>query len=129
VEPPTRRAIVRRLSDFEALVEVGVGNRLAVAAALADAGKAVTATDVRPREVPDVVGFERDDVTDPDPAVYRDADAVYALNLPPELHRPALDVAKNADAAFLFTTLGGDQPAIPVTRETIPGETVFVARE
>jgi uncharacterized UPF0146 family protein len=129
VEPPTRRAIVRRLSDFEALVEVGVGNRLAVAAALADAGKAVTATDVHRREVPDGVRFERDDVTDPDPAVYRDADAVYALNLPPELHRPALDVAKNADAAFLFTTLGGDQPAIPVTRETIPGETVFVARE
>jgi uncharacterized UPF0146 family protein len=129
VEPRTRRAIVRRLSDFEALVEVGVGNRLAVAAALADAGKAVTATDVHPREVPDGVRFERDDVTDPDPAVYRNAGAIYALNLPPELHRPALDVARNADAAFLFTTLGGDQPAVPVERETIPGETIFVARE
>ncbi|WP_137283865.1 UPF0146 family protein [Halorussus salinisoli] len=125
----TRRAIVGRLSDFGRLVEVGVGNRTDVAAALADAGATVTATDVHPREVPDAVGFVADDVFDPDPAVYRDADAVYALNLPPELHRPALEAARDHDAAFLFTTLGGDQPAIPVERETVPGETIFVARE
>ncbi len=110
-------------------MEVGIGERPDVAAALADAGKRVTATDVRPREVPAGVEFVRDDVVDPDPAVYRDADAVYALNLPPELHRPALAVARDHDAALLFTTLGGDQPAVPVARETIPGETLFVARE
>ncbi|WP_244605186.1 UPF0146 family protein [Halorussus halobius] len=127
--PRTRRAIVGRLSEFERLVEVGIGNRTEVAAALADAGKRVTATDVRPREVPENVRFERDDVVDPDLALYRDADAVYALNLPPELHRPARDLARRTDAAFLFTTLGGDPPAIPVARETIPGETMFVARE
>ena len=129
MKPRTRRAIVRRLSDFETLVEVGVGRRHEVAGGLADRGKTVTATDVHPRDVPAAVRFERDDVTDPDPAVYRDADAVYALNLPPELHRPALDVARGHDVAFLFTTLGADQPAISVARETIPGETVFVARE
>ncbi|MFC7081430.1 UPF0146 family protein [Halorussus caseinilyticus] len=125
----TNRALIGRLSEFERLVEVGVGNRTDVAAGLADAGKRVVATDVHPREVPDGVRFERDDVFDPDPAVYRDAEAVYALNLPPELHRPTLEVARRTDAAFLFTTLGGDQPAIPVSRETIPGETVFIARE
>lgn len=124
----TRRAIVSRLSDFERLVEVGVGERTDVASALADAGVAVTATDVHPREVPDDVEFVEDDVCDPDLAVYRDADAVYALNLPPELHRPTLAVARRVDAAFLFTTLGADQPAVPVERETIPGETIFVAR-
>jgi uncharacterized UPF0146 family protein len=129
VEPRTRRAIVGRLSDFETLVEVGVGRRTAVAAALADAGAKVTATDVHPREVPAGVRFERDDVTDPDPEIYRDADAIYALNLPPELHRPALEVAREYEATVLFTTLGTDQPAISVARETIPGETVFVARE
>jgi uncharacterized UPF0146 family protein len=129
VKPRTRRAIVRRLSDFETLVEVGVGRRPEVATSLADDGKTVTATDVHSREVPDGVRFERDDVTDPDPALYRDADAVYALNLPPELHRAAFDAAREYDAALLFTTLGTDQPAVPVERETIPGETVFVARE
>ena len=100
-----------------------------MAAALADAGKAVTATDVHSREVPAGVAFVEDDVWDPDLAVYRDADAIYALNLPPELHRPALDLARRVDAAFLFTTLGGDQPSVPVSRETLPGETLFVARE
>ncbi|WP_115865193.1 UPF0146 family protein [Halorussus litoreus] len=129
MKPRTRRAIVGRLSDFERLMEVGVGRRTDVAGALARAGHAVTATDVHPREVPPGVEYVCDDVTDPDLAAYRDADAIYALNLPPELHRPALAVAREADAAFLFTTLGADQPAIPVARETVPGDTVFVARE
>jgi hypothetical protein len=30
------------------------------------------------------------------------------------------------DATFLFTTLGADPPTIPVNRETVPGETLFV---
>jgi uncharacterized UPF0146 family protein len=129
VRPRTRRAIVGRLSAFESLVEVGIGERTDVAAALVDAGRTVTATDVYTREAPAGVEFAEDDVLDPDPAPYRDADAIYALNLPPELHRPTLDVARRHDAAFLFTTLGGDQPAVSAERETVPGETIFVARE
>lgn len=125
----TRDALADRLSGFETLVEVGIGRRTDVAHALVTAGKKVTATDAHSREVPAGVTFVEDDIWNPDPAVYRDADAIYALNLPPELHRPALDVARRVDAAFLFTTLGGDQPAVPVARETIPGETLFVARE
>ena len=109
-------------------MEVGIGRRTDVARALAAAGRRVTATDVREQDVPAGVTFVRDDVLDPDPAVYRDAEAVYALNLPPELHRPTLAIARRHDAAFLFTTLGGDRPAVPVDRETIPGETLFVAR-
>ena len=34
---------------------------------------------------------------------------------------------RDADAAFLFTTLGTDQPQVPVQRETIPGETLYRA--
>jgi uncharacterized UPF0146 family protein len=136
VRPDTLAALRDRLAAFDSLVEVGVGERTALAAALADAGCDVTATDVRERSVPERVAFVRDDVTDPDPGVYANADAVYALNLPPELHRPALAVARRADAAFLFSTLGGDQPAfdgdqpaVSVERETLPGETLYVARE
>ncbi len=125
-----RDAIVERLSAFDRVVEVGVGNRPGVAAALADRGVDVTATDVVDREVPDGVHFVRDDVTEPDPSVYAGADAVYALNCPPELHRPAWAVARGADAAFLFTTLGGDEPVIPVERTSLPGSvTLYRARE
>ncbi|AQL42357.1 hypothetical protein BV210_06355 [Halorientalis sp. IM1011] len=122
-------ALADRLATYDRLVEVGVGNRPAVAAALANRGCAVTATDVHDREIPASVDFVRDDVTDPDPTVYADADAVYALNLPPELHRPTRSVARDADADFLFTTLGGDPPLIPVARETLPGTTLFVAAD
>jgi uncharacterized UPF0146 family protein len=117
------------LAAFDRAVEVGIGNRTDVAAALADDGTVVTATDVHHREVPEGVRFERDDILDPNPDRYRDADVLYALNLPPELHRPALEVARRHETALLFTTLGGDPPTIPVERETVPGETIFVAQE
>ena len=116
------------LAEFDRLVEVGVGRRPDVAAALAASGRSVTATDVHERDVPEGVRFVLDDVTDPDAAVYVDADAVYALNCPPELHRALVAVAEDADAACLFTTLGGDQPAVPVERRTVETGTLFVAR-
>ena len=130
-------ALAGYLARYDRLVEVGVGRRPGVAAALAQRGKTVTATDVHERSVPDGVRFVRDDVVaradrvaagDPPGETY-DADAVYARNLPPELHRPVRDVARAAGADCLFTTLGGDQPAIPVRRETVGVETVFVAEE
>ncbi|WP_265109080.1 UPF0146 family protein [Halosolutus halophilus] len=122
------RAMRDYLCDYERVVEVGIGRRTDLAAALAQRGIVVTATDVYDREVPDGVRFVRDDVVDPDRGVYADADAIYARNLPPELHRPALDVARAVDADFLFTTLGGDQPAVPVERTTIREGTLYVAR-
>jgi len=125
VRADTVTALADRLAPFESVVEVGVGNRTAVAAELATRGVTVVATDIRERAVPDGVSFVRDDVTDPDRSVYADAGAIYALNLPPELHRPTATLARSVDAAFLFTTLGGDPPSVPVSRETIPGETLF----
>jgi uncharacterized UPF0146 family protein len=119
-------ALVDRLAAFDTLLEVGVGNRHDVAAALAARGCAVTATDVSHCTVPEAVTFVRDDVTDPDRSVYEGADAIYARNLPPELHRPAREVARAVDATLLFTTLGGEQPIVPVSRETLPGETLYV---
>jgi uncharacterized UPF0146 family protein len=128
VHTDTLTALVARLGRYDRLVEVGVGRRTAVAAALADEGATVTATDVHKRAVPAGVTFERDDVTAPHRSVYADADAIYALNLPPELHRPTLTLAQDVGTAFLFTTLGGDQPTVAVDRETLPGETLYVAR-
>ena len=122
---PTIAALADRLAGFDALVEVGVGRRTDLARALADAGARVTATDIHPRTVPATVSFERDDLTDPDHEIYVGADAVYARNLPRELHRPARAVAREAGAAFLFTTLGNEFPAIDATPETLPGETLY----
>jgi len=123
-------AIVDRLAGFDRVVEVGIGRRPDVAAALAERGVDVTATDIVERAVPDSIAFALDDVTAPDSTVYADADAVYARNCPPELHHPLRAVASDAGAACFFTTLGGDQPTVPVEREQLPGgETLYRIRD
>ena len=122
----TRLALVDQLSSADSVVEIGIGRRVSVAHDLATAGVDVTATDVHEREVSPDVRFVIDDVTAPDLSVYAGADVIYALNLPPELHRPARDIAEAVGARLCFTTLGGDQPELPVTRLTIPGETLYL---
>jgi uncharacterized UPF0146 family protein len=127
VKEVTCSALVDRLSGYARVVEVGVGHRPEVARRVAATGTDVTATDIRSRETPRTVGFVVDDVTHPDRGIYTGADALYALNCPPELHRPVRDLARAVGADCLFTTLGTDQPAVSVTRETLPGETLFRA--
>jgi len=121
-----RHTLVTRLSDCERVVEVGVGRRPGVAAALAERGVDVTATDLRDRSTPEGVRFIRDDVTDPDLAVYRGADAVYARHCPPELQRPVRDLARTVGATVLFTTLGGDPALVEGHRVNAGDGTVFV---
>jgi uncharacterized UPF0146 family protein len=136
--PVSRTELAARLATYDRLVEVGIGRRPEVAAALVHAGCTVTATDVFDAPVPDGVRFVRDDVVarrdaldgDPPGAPLPDhyrADAVYGLNLPAELQSPARDVAHAAGADFLFTTLGFEEPAVPVARETVGTETLYVA--
>lgn len=109
-------------------VEVGIGDRPAVAAALDERGRRVTATDVVDRAVPDGVAFRREDVTDPDPSAYADVDLVYALNCPPELQSPLVDLADAVGARWAFTTLGADPVVVPASPRTVGNETLFVAR-
>ncbi len=117
--------LVDRLSRYDGVVEVGVGGRPDVAVALAERGCRVTATDIRDRTVPDSVGFVRDDITDPDPVVYEGADAIYALNCPPELQSPIAEAAEAVGADCLFTTLGADPVTVEATPETLSAGTLF----
>ena len=121
-----RHTLLARLADADRVVEVGVGNRPGLARDLAERGVDVTATDIRDRPVPDGVRFVRDDITDPDPAVYRGVDAVYARHCPPELQRPARAVARSVGAPFLFTTLGGDPAVVDARREPAADGVVYV---
>ncbi|WP_191967149.1 MULTISPECIES: UPF0146 family protein [Haloferax] len=126
-----RDALVTRLREYDRVVEVGVGRASSVAAELAAHGVDVTAVDVYDVPVPEGVRFVRDDVVaradDPELGPYEGVDAIYALNIPVELHAPTARVARRAGAEFLFTTLGFDEPSIPVRRESIPGDTLYVA--
>ncbi|MFC7071494.1 UPF0146 family protein [Halovenus rubra] len=126
---PARRALVERLSQFDSVVEIGIGQRVAVARELAATEIDVTAVDIVERDVPPGVTFVLDDITNPDETLYADADALYACNFPPELHQPALTLAESVDATLVFTTLGGDPPVVPVERNTVRGGTLYLARE
>ncbi|EMA02595.1 hypothetical protein E6P09_05050 [Haloferax mediterranei ATCC 33500] len=116
---------------YERVVEVGIGRKPAVAAELAEHGVEVVAVDVHDFPVPEDVQFVHDDVfarvDSSEPGPYEAVDAIYALNIPVELHRPTARIARRVGADFLFTTLGYDEPSIPVSRESLPGDTLFVA--
>ncbi|MGQ3328780.1 UPF0146 family protein [Halorubrum sp. FL23] len=56
-------------------------------------------------------------------------DAVYACNLPAEIQRPTVALADRLDAGCVFTTLGFEEPVVPVRRRTIEGTVLYVARD
>jgi len=116
------------LAGYDRAVEVGIGRRTDVAARLHGRGTTVVAVDRRPVTTPDGVPFLRDDVTDPRPREYPDADVVYALNLPPELHAPVSDLARDLEADLAFTTLGGDPATVAAEPESVAGGTLYWVR-
>jgi uncharacterized UPF0146 family protein len=151
-----RRALVEELAGFGRLLEVGVGDRPGVARALAERGSDVVAVDVAlgERAPAAAEGTATAAVDGSLRAVEADVlalaaaadaegtagveaavgpvgdgvDAVYACNLPAELQRPTVALADRLDAACLFTTLGFEEPTVPVRRRSLPGATVYVAR-
>ena len=68
-----------------------------------------------------------DSITHLDPAISRaTVDAVYARRLPAELQRPTVTLARRLDAACMFTTLGFEEPIVPVERRALAQKTVYV---
>ncbi|MFW6384304.1 MAG: UPF0146 family protein [Halodesulfurarchaeum sp.] len=120
--------LVSVLGEFDRLVEVGIGRRTEVAEILAGRGVTVTATDVVERSVPAGVTFRRDDLRRPSVEVYESASAIYALRLPPELQRPAAELAGTIDRPLFFTTLGGDPVVIGADRRPVQAGTLFLHR-
>jgi hypothetical protein len=121
-------ALVDRLDSYDRLVEIGIGTRPSVARELSHRGSTVCGVDIHDRSI-SCVRFVQDDVTDPTHELYADADAVYALRLPPDLHRPTWDLAREHDAALFFTTLGLEPPTVPVVPEPLHGTTLYRVRE
>ena len=150
----SRRVLVTELAAYDRLLEVGIGNRPGVARALAERGCDVVGidTDVGERTWKaerDVTGargpkegsfrlIEADlrSLAEPERAgealgsePERSVDAVYACNLPAELQRPTLALAERLEVACLFTTLGFEEPIVPVTRRSLSETTLYVARD
>ncbi|WP_435074805.1 UPF0146 family protein [Halorubrum sp. HHNYT27] len=147
----SRQALVEELAQYDRLLEIGIGNRPTVARSLADRGREVVAVDVAVGERTRAAADETDEAmiagslraVEGDVLVLAEAandergggtglgefDAVYACNLPAELQRPTVALADRLDAACLFTTLGFEEPTVSVSRRSLPGTTVYVARD
>lgn len=115
--PSAPSALERRLRGYRRVCEVGIGTHTRLARRLVSAGVEVVAIDVNPVVVPGPIRFIRADVRTVDPARIVPVGAVYGRNLPPELHRPIAELARDLGADLLFTTLGGD-PALVGTEST-----------
>ena len=150
----SRHPLVSELARYGRLLEVGIGNRPAVARAVAERGGDVVGIDVDVGEhtrraerdattaaapnggslrviegdIAALAESERTELTSGE-APERGIDAVYARRLPAELQRPTVDLAERLDADCLFTTLGFEEPVVPVTRRTLSGATLYVARD
>ena len=144
--------LAAELAGHARLVEVGIGRRASVARALANRGCEVAAVDidiaasvrdaaardsvpgsVRPvaADVAELAAAAADGAV-PDPlradGNTRGWDAVYARNLPAEIQRPTVELADRLGAACRFTTLGFEEPIVPVRRlSTTEGVTVYAA--
>ena len=149
---PSRLALVEELARRDRLLEVGVGDRPGVARALAERGRDIVAVDVAVGERTRAAASETEGsavagslrVVEADVLALAEAaseetgrdvdeitdgfDAVYACNLPAELQRPTLALAERLNAACLFTTLGFEEPTVPVRRRSLSGTTLYVAR-
>lgn len=113
------------LRDYRCVLEVGIGRRFDLAEALVSEGIEVYAVDIKPIEAPSTIEIHAGDVRTIDPDRFDGVDAIYARRLPPELHRPTARLAKRLGVPFMFTTLGGDPPTLPVSVHTGSHETVF----
>lgn len=108
------------------LVEVGVGRRDETARELDGAGYGVTATDVRDVSDSVDVEFVRDDVTSPDVSVYEDAELVYSVRPPYEIHAALREVAERADADLLVAPLADEPPSFDAELVSRYGRGLFV---
>lgn len=116
------------LAACDRVLEVGVGRRFELATHLAERGVHVTAIDVEPGSPPPRVRVLTADVHALDPALVAPIDAVYALNLPPELQPPTAAAAAGLDAPCRFTTLGADPTVVPADVVVGGHDPVFAIR-
>ncbi len=103
--------IFENYSSAEKIVEVGIGRTTTIIEKLRQKlpESELIATDVRKVPVPENVEFVLDDVTDPDPDPYRNADLIYSLRSPPEFHSSLLNLAEENGSDLLIKLVNSEE--------------------
>ncbi|MFW6194058.1 MAG: UPF0146 family protein [Halobacteriota archaeon] len=95
--------------DCHLVVEIGIGKRWEIATQLSRMGFRVIAVDIVDIN-PQCFDYVKDDITDPDMKVYKNAGLLYSIRPPPELFSSIIDVARSAGADCLIRPLGNEFP-------------------
>ncbi len=94
--------VINNYKDAEKIVEVGVGSRSEVLEELdKELNAQVIGTDIKSSDLKILV----DDITNPSLEIYKDAELIYTLRLPIELHPYAEEVAKRAGSDLIIKPL------------------------
>jgi uncharacterized UPF0146 family protein len=93
-------------SHYRNAVEIGVGSNSIAARLLKNAGVAIRCTDIRPCTPGVEIPFIRDDIWQPNPAIYRHADLLYAIRPGVEMVPPLIALAGMVNADLLVYHLG-----------------------
>lgn len=120
---------MQRVADYIAtnydgkLVEIGVGSNTDTADALRRTGLEVVVTDIEPQ---DHQGFVQDDVTDPDLDVYRNAELIYSVRPPYELHQALSDVAQKVKTDLLIVPLADEDSPLDYELRNHRGRALYL---
>jgi uncharacterized protein len=93
-------------SHYHSAVEVGIGRNTTAAEIVHEAGVSFRCTDIRDMEIPVWLSFSIDDIFNPDPDRYKDADVIYAIRPAIEMVPPLLALARAVNSDLLVYHLG-----------------------
>lgn len=96
-------------NKYSRCAEIGIGRFPDAALALVREGVSVFATDVQPYACPDLVVI-RDDVMQPDLALYDKVDLIYSLRPPPELVPYMEQLAEKVSSDLIVKPLASECP-------------------
>jgi hypothetical protein len=94
--------------NYRSVVEIGVGENLAAARTIRDAGIPVRCTDIRPVTSGDGMPVVRDDIFSPEDGLYEGADLLYAIRPGVEMVPPMIALAGRIHADLLVYHLGDE---------------------
>jgi uncharacterized UPF0146 family protein len=94
--------------NYRCAVEIGVGENLAAARIIRDAGVSIRCTDIRPVPSEPGIPIAKDDIFSPSESLYSGADLLYAIRPGVEMVPPLIALAKRTGADLLVYHLGNE---------------------
>ena len=94
------------IGRYTRAVEAGIGRNTVAAEMLAKEGVLLRCTDIREPDLPQHLQYAKDDLFEPDLALYRGADVIYSIRPAIEMVPPLMDIARAVNCDLVVYHLG-----------------------